>query len=197
MIAAREYFPRLTPDEYLEWEATQEFRHEYINGEVYAMAGGTVNHGQIAANFTILLGIHLENSSCRILNSDVRVNIQAANSYVYPDVSVTCDERDRLTAKYISHPRIVVEVLSPTTEAYDRGKKFDLYCRSSSLQEYVLVSTQAMSVDIYRRNFLDRWEIINYRIGDLVELKSIDMTVAIERIFRGIVFESPTETENR
>jgi Uma2 family endonuclease len=195
MVAAREYFPRLTPVEYLEWEAKQEFRHEYVDGEVYAMAGGTVNHGQIAVNFTTLLVNHLENSSCRILNSDVRVNIQAANSYLYPDVSVTCDERDRLATKYISHPRIVVEVLSPTTEAYDRGDKFNLYRRSSSLQEYVLVSTQAMSVDIYRRNFWDGWEIINYRIGDIVELESIDMTVAIERIFRGIIFESATEIE--
>jgi Uma2 family endonuclease len=151
MVAARKYFPRLTPVEYLEWEAKQEFRHEYVDGEVYAMAGGTVNHGQIAANFTILLGIHLENSSCRILNSDVKVNIQAANSYVCPDVSVTCDERDHLTAKYISHPRIIVEVLSPSTEAYDRGDKFNLYRRSASLQEYVLVSTKNMSVDIYHR----------------------------------------------
>jgi Uma2 family endonuclease len=195
MIAARDYFPRLTPVEYLEWEATQEFRHEYVDGEVYAMAGGTVNHGQIAANFTILLGIHLENSSCRILNSDVKVNIQAANSYVYPDVSVTCDERDRLTAKYISHPRIVVEVLSPSTEAYDRGDKFNLYRRSATLQEYVLVSTKDISVDIYGRNSLDKWEIVSYRVGDIVELESIDMTVAIERIFRGIIFESATEIE--
>jgi Uma2 family endonuclease len=195
MIAAREYFPRLTPDEYLEWEAKQEFRHEYVDGEVYAMAGGTLNHSQIAANFTTLLGIHLEDSNCRVFTAYAKVSIQSANSYVYPDVSVTCDERDRLATKYISHPRIVVEVLSPTTEAYDRGKKFDLYCRSSSLQEYVLVSTQAMSVDIYRRNFLDRWEIINYRTSDVIELKSIDMTVAIERIFRGIIFESAREIE--
>jgi Uma2 family endonuclease len=195
MIAAREYFPRLTPVEYLEWEAKQEFRHEYVDGEVYAMTGGTLNHNQIALNFAAIILNHLEGSGCRVFTSDARVNIQAANSYLYPDVSVTCNDRDRLATKYLSHPCLVVEVLSPSTEAYDRGDKFNLYRRSSSLQEYVLVSTKDISVDIYRRNSLDKWEIVSYRIGDIVELESIDMTVTIERIFRGIIFESATEIE--
>jgi Uma2 family endonuclease len=196
MIAAREYFPEFTPTEYLEWEAKQEFRHEYVDGEVYAMTGGTINHSQIAVNCGVVLAIHLADTPCKVLNSDAKVNIQAANSYLYPDVSVTCDKRDSRATKYISHPCLIIEVLSPSTEAYDRGKKFTLYRQLPSLQEYVLVSTEEISVDIYRKNSSGKWEIVNYRAGDIVELESIDLTATIDRFFKGIVFEDSSETEN-
>jgi Uma2 family endonuclease len=195
MIAAREYFPKFTPTEYLEWEAKQEFRHEYVDGEVYAMTGGTLNHSQIALNFAAIILQRLEDTPCRVLNSDAKVNIQAANSYLYPDVSVTCDDRDSRATKYVSHPCLIIEVLSPSTEAYDRGKKFNLYRQLSSLQEYVLVSTEEMSVDIYRKNSSGKWEIVNYRAGDVVELESIALTVTIDRFFKGIIFEYTSETE--
>jgi Uma2 family endonuclease len=115
MVAAREQFPKLTPAEYLDWEEQQELRHEYLNGEVYAMTGGTMNHSQIAGNFTTLLNIHLRGSGCRVLNSDAKVQIAASNDYIYPDVSVTCDDRDKTATKFISHPCLIVEVLSPST----------------------------------------------------------------------------------
>jgi Uma2 family endonuclease len=196
MIAARQYFPKLTSTEYLEWEATQEFRHEYVDGEVYAMTGGTLNHSQIAMNCGVLLASHLADIPCRVFTSDAKLNIQAANSYVYPDVSVTCDKRDSRATRYISHPCLIIEVLSPSPEAYDRGKKFNLYRQLPSLQEYVLVSTEEMSVDVYRKNFSGKWEIVNYCVGDIVELESIDLTATIERFFKGIVFEYSSETEN-
>lgn len=194
MVAVREHFPRFTPAEYLEWEEQQEFRHEYIDGEVYAMTGGTVNHSEIAMNFGTILRNQLEDSGCRVLTSDARVSIQNSSDYVYPDLSVTCDPRDRGATKFISHPCMIIEVLSPSTEAYDRGNKFNLYRRAASLQEYILVSTAEIAIDIYRKNERGRWEINNYRAEEPLELASISLTFPIERVFKGIVFDPESET---
>jgi Uma2 family endonuclease len=189
MIAAREDFPRLTPEEYFAWEEQQQIRHEYINGELYAMTGGTLNHSEIASNFGFILKAHLRaNSSCRILNSDARVNIHNSSNYVYPDVSVSCDARDKSATNFLNHPCLIVEVLSPKTEAYDRGDKFFLYRQSPSLQDYVLVSTNKIAVDIYHLNDRGRWEILSYTAGDLVELACINLSFPIEDIFENIVF---------
>jgi Uma2 family endonuclease len=170
MIAVRDDFPRFTPEEYFTWEEQQQIRHEYINGEVYATTGGTLNHSEIALNFSLVLKSHLRSSGCRVLNSDARVNIHNSSDYVYPDISVSCDVRDKTATKFISHPCLIVEVLSPNTEAYDRGDKFAIYRRSPSLQDYVLVSSNKIAIDIYHKNDRDRWEIISYTAGDSVEL---------------------------
>jgi Uma2 family endonuclease len=189
MIAIRENFPRFTSEEYFAWEEQQQVRHEYIDGEVYAMSGGTIAHSEIASNFNRLLGNHLRGSGCKTLNSDARVNIVESTDYVYPDVSVTCDDRDKTTTQYITYPCLIVEVLSPATEAYDRGDKFFLYRRSSSLQDYVLVSTNKVAIDIYHKDDRGEWIITNYRSGNSIELKSIELTFQIEDIYEGIIFE--------
>jgi Uma2 family endonuclease len=197
MVAARENFPRFTPEEYFAWEEQQLERHEYINGEVYAMSGGSINHSDIAGNLLILLKTHLRGSGCKTLNSDARVNIVESTNYVYPDISVTCNERDKTTTQYITYPCLIVEVLSPTTEAYDRGNKFRMYRQNPSLQEYVLVDADAVSIELFRKNDGDSWQIINYQAGDLVELKSVNLTfpfaeplrMRIEDIYEGIIFE--------
>ena len=188
MVALKEHFPQLTPAEYLAWEEQQEFRHEYADGEVYAMTGGTLNHSEIASNFTTILKNHLRGSGCKVFNSDAKVQILESNSYLYPDVSVTCDGRDRSATKFISHPCLIVEVLSPTTEAYDRGDKFALYRRSTTLQDYVLVSTNAMRVDLYQRNDRGRWEILSYDAGDSIDLPSVNLSVSVAQIYEDIVF---------
>jgi Uma2 family endonuclease len=188
MIAAKEQFSRLTPEEYFAWEEQQEEKHEYFDGEVYAMSGGTLNHSRIAVNLTSMLDNHLADSGCQVFNSDARIKIQRSEKYVYPDVSVTCDERDRDTTQYITHPCLIVEVLSPSTEAYDRGKKFKLYRQSSSLIDYVLVNAEEIEIDVFRKNDRDRWEEISYVAGDLVELESIDFKFQIDRVYRGIKF---------
>jgi Uma2 family endonuclease len=188
MIALKEDFPQFTPAEYLAWEEQQEFRHEYVDGEVYAMTGGTINHSKIAVNFTLALGNQLRGSGCQVLNSDAKVQTIESNSYCYPDVSVTCDARDRHADKFITHPCLIVEVLSPSTEAYDRGDKFRLYRRSPDLQEYILVSTNEICLDIYQRNERSRWELMSYGVGDLVELKSVNCTFPVAQIYEDIVF---------
>ncbi|MEB3309052.1 MAG: Uma2 family endonuclease [Snowella sp.] len=190
MIALKEHFPKLTPEEYFAWEEQQLERHEYIDGEVYAMSGGTINHGEIAGNFLALLKAHLRGSGCKTLNSDCRVSIVGATKYVYPDISVTCDDRDKTTNQYVTYPCLIVEVLSPHTEAYDRGKKFKMYRRNTNLQEYVLVGVDTIEIELFRKTEIGDWRIINYQAGDRVELKSVNFTCQIEQIYEDIVFST-------
>jgi Uma2 family endonuclease len=194
MIAAREHLPKLTPTEYLEWEEKQELRYEYMDGKIHAMTGGTLNHSKIGGNVYYLLQTHLRGGGCQVLNSDAKVQIAESNDYVYPDVSVSCDERDKTATKFISYPCMIVEVLSPSTKAYDRWEKFNLYRRSDILQDYVLVDTDRVEIALYSKNDRGKWEITRYVAGDLVELKSINLTFPIEQIFEGIVFDPELES---
>ena len=187
MIAAKENFLQLSPKEYLDWEETQLEKYEYIDGGVYEMSGGSVNHGRIAVKFTTLFDTHLANSTCITGNSDIKVNIARTNNYTYPDVSVTCDDRDKTTTQYITYPCLIVEVLSASTEAYDRSGKFRLYRKNPILQDYLLVSSSSIEMDLYHKNDTGEWIIINYAEGDTVELKSINLSFPIEQVYRGLV----------
>ena len=186
MIAAKENFPQLTPAEYFTWEEKQLEKHEYIDGQVYAMSGGSVNHSRIAVRLTTLFSNHLENSSCETGNSDLRINIAETSNYTYPDASVTCDDRDKTTTQYVTYPCLIVEVLSPSTEAYDRGGKFRMYRNNPVLQDYLLVSSTSIEMDLYHKNDADEWIIINYKEGDTIELKSINLSFPIEQVYRGL-----------
>lgn len=186
MIAAKDNAPHLTPEEYFTWEEQQLEKHELIDGQVYAMTGGSVNHSRIAIRFTTMVDTHLDASSCITGNSDLRVNIVGTNNYTYPDVSVTCDQRDKTTTQYITYPCLIVEVLSKTTEAYDRGGKFRMYQNNAVLKDYLLVSSTAMEIDLYHKNDAGQWMIINYGEGDTIELKSINLSFPIEQVYRGL-----------
>jgi Uma2 family endonuclease len=188
MVAVKDNFPRFTPAEYFAWEEQQLERHEYIDGEVYAMSGGTINHSKVSSNFNFILKNHLRGGECQVLTSDARVNIHQSNDYVYPDVSVTCDSRDRETPQYITYLCLIIEVLSDTTEAYDRGNKFLKYRQNPCLRDYVLVSSKEIAINLYHKNEQGDWIILNYRTGDTVPLKSIDLSFAIKQVYEDIVF---------
>jgi Uma2 family endonuclease len=188
MAAVKDSSPKFTPEEYFAWEEQQLHRHEYIDGEVYVMSGGTISHSEIALNFGSLLKAHLRGSGCKTLNSDARVNILESSHFVYPDVSVTCDERDKTTAQYITYPCLVVEVLSPSTESYDRGNKFKLYRCNPLLQEYVLVDSEAIAIEIFRKFDDNKWQIIDHEPGAMVELASVKLTFPIEQVYEDVVF---------
>lgn len=194
MIAAQENLPTLTPEEYFTWEEQQLEKHELIDGRVYAMSGGSVNHGRLAIRLTALFDNHLENSSCITGNSDIKINIVETNNYTYPDASVTCDDRDKTTTQYITYPCLVVEVLSPSTEAYDRGSKFRMYRRNPALQDYLLVSSTRMEIDLYHKKETGEWLIVNYQPGDTIELKSINLSFPIEQIYRNLNLTPETES---
>ena len=193
MIAARENFPQLTPQEYFAWEEQQLHKHEYIEGQVYAMSGGSVNHGRIAIRFTSMFDSHLQGSSCIIGNSDIKVKVVKTENYTYPDVSVTYDDRDKLTTQYITYPSLIVEVLSPSTEAYDRGGKFRLYANNPVLQDYLLVSSTSIEIDLYHKKDNGEWILLNYKEGDMIELKSINLTFAIAQIYQGLTLTPEEE----
>jgi Uma2 family endonuclease len=195
MVVTKDTFPRFTPEEYFQWEEGQQLRHEYIHGEVYAMSGGTINHSKIASNLNFILKSHLRGGACQVLNSDARVNIVETNDFVYPDVSVTCDDRDRNTTQYITYPCLVIEVLSPGTANYDRGDKFRMYRRNPMLRDYLLVDAEKIAIDLYRHNELGNWEIINYQPVDAIELRSINLSCLIEDIYEDIVFETVLLTD--
>ena len=186
MIASKENFPTMTPEEYFAWEETQLEKHELIDGQVYAMSGGSVNHGRIAIRLTAMFDNHLENSGCILGNSDVKINIIETSNYTYPDASVTCDDRDKITPQHITYPCLIVEVLSPSTETYDRSSKFRLYRKNPNLQDYLLVSSTSIEMDLYHKNAAGDWLIINYQVGDTIELKSINLSFPIEQIYRNI-----------
>lgn len=179
--------PGFTPQEYFDWEELQQERHEYFDGEVYAMAGGSLVHGRIGLNVGSLLQSHVSGSGCITYNSDCKLGISEKGPFTYPDVSVSCDDRDRTAQQFIQFPCLIVEVLSPSTEAYDRGGKFKLYRRLSSLQEYVLVSSETQSVEIFRRRLEDSWEFTAYGEGDRVILESIGLTVDVEAFYQNVV----------
>ncbi|MFN6180113.1 MAG: Uma2 family endonuclease [Dolichospermum sp.] len=189
MIAVKDKFPKLTPEEYFVWEEKQLLRHEYLNGEVYAMSGRTQNHGRIASNIIFIVKGHLRGGGCQVGNSDCRVNILETKDYVYPDVSVTCEDSDRTATQAIQYPCLIVEVLSPSTANYDRGDKFRLYRRNPRLQDYVLVDAEKIAIDLYRKNDRGNWEIFNYQSGDNIELRSINLSFPIESVYEDIVFE--------
>lgn len=192
MIAVLDSDRYFTPEEYFAWEEQQLERHELIEGRVYAMSGGAKNHSSIKLNIGSLIRAHLRGSDCRVFNSDLKVNILHTANYTYPDLSVTCDDRDRQHPLYITYPCLIVEVLSESTEAYDRGKKFVKYRRNPNLIDYALVSADEMAVDLYHRNEAGDWLILNYREGDQIELNSIGLKAPIAQFYEDVIFDPPS-----
>jgi len=184
----------MTYEEYLVWESTQEVRHEYCNGEVIAMAGGTRNHNRISGNCFKLLDNALADRQCEVYISDVKVQVEPRKKYFYPDVVVTCDERDRTEPQLILFPCLIIEVLSPSTEAYDRGFKFSQYRKSESLQEYVLVQIEQPMVEVFQRNQEGQWVVFEYCLGDRIFLKSINIEIAVNDLYRQVQFDNDAKS---
>ena len=196
MIAAKDHLPKLTPEEYFAWEEKQLEKHEYIGGQVYAMSGGSVNHGRIAIRLTAMFDSHLEGSGCITGNSDIKVNIVETADYTYLDASVTCDDRDQNTPNYFTYPCLLVAVLSDSTEAYDRGGKFRMYQNNPVLQDYLLVSSTRIEMDLYHKNENGDWLILTYQAGDTITLKSIDLSFPIEQVYRGLSLQPPEQNQS-
>lgn len=175
----------LTVAEYLAGEDLPGLRHEYVNGEIFAMAGASKAHGTLALNLALALRAHLRGKPCRTWASDMKVQVLAANSYYYPDVVVTC-AADELGAdspqNFVSAPTIVIEVLSPSTEKVDRREKWFAYRQVSSLQEYVLVDQERQWVEVFRRHE-GGWMQDIVAAGESMTLPSIGLTLALNDIY--------------
>ena len=176
-------------EEYLAWESTQEVRHEYFNGEVIAMAGGTRNHNRISGNCFKLLDDTLADRKCEVYIADVKVQVKPSKKYFYPDVVVTCDERDT-EPQLVLFPCLIIEVLSPSTEAYDRGFKFSQYRKLESLQEYVLVQVDQPIVEMFQLDQGGKWLFSEYDLCDRIFLKSINIEISVSDLYRQVQFDN-------
>ncbi len=180
----------ISPEDYLAGEETSPIKYEYIDGQVYAMAGASDAHVTIAGNLFALLRNHVRGRGCRVYMSDMKAQIDPANIYYYPDILVTCDPRDRELTNYKKYPCLIVEVLSPKTEAFDRGDKFIDYQQLETLQEYILINPKSQRLDCFRRNAEGFWMFQSYHPGSEIHLNSIDFHTPIETLYEDVTFEN-------
>ncbi len=179
----------LSTEEYLAAEQDSPIKHEYIQGQVYAMAGASDAHVTVAGNLFALLRNHLRGTGCRVYMADMKAQIESANVFYYPDVMVTCDARDKNFTYFKRCPCLIVEVLSPTTEAFDRGNKFADYRRLETLQEYVLINPETMSVECFRRNSEGLWVLYPYGEGEEVHLASVNFSCPLANLYEDVLLK--------
>ena len=185
----------ITPEQYLEIERRAEFKSEYFQGEMFAMSGGRQAHNRLAFNFSVEVGSQLRGGPCRGYNSDMRVHIPATGLYTYPDVVVACGQPQFLDAVQdtLLNPTLIVEVLSPSTEAYNRGRKFEHYRSLDSLREYLLISSERISVDLFTRQADGKWLLSSAdRMDASLDLQSIGATLALAGLYDGIELTAAT-----
>lgn len=185
----------VSPEIYLEGEKISPIKHEYRQGEIYAMAGASDAHVTITGNLFTLLRNHIRGTGCRAYVVDMKARIEEANIFYYPDVMVTCDERDRTPDDFKRYPSLIVEVLSPTTQAFDslsetlreRGDKFADYRTIETLQEYVLINQEWVSVECFRRNSEGQWVLYPYGEGAEINLASVDFSCPIAALYEDVL----------
>jgi len=184
----------ITPEEYLEIERKAEFRSEYYRGEMFAMAGGTEAHTLLVMNTSTVL-VRLRGGPCRVYSHDMRVQVSATGLYTYPDLVAGCAERKFLDERRdtLLNPVLIIEVLSNSTEAYDRGQKFAQYRTLESLQEYVLIAQDRVEVEVYRRQAGGQWLLITAnRPEDSITLESVSCSLVLSDIYADV--EIPAES---
>ncbi|MBA2682259.1 MAG: Uma2 family endonuclease [Ktedonobacteraceae bacterium] len=173
----------MSVDDYLTLdEISKEARYEYLDGELYMLAGGSNDHSIIAANLIGIVQQALEESPCRVYTSDIRLQLSESR-YVHPDTAVSCDENDIDQEENISSPTFVAEVLSRTTETIDRGKKAIYYRECASIQEYLIIDSRNVHVELYRRSG-DIWQILTYRREDTIDLSHLGLQIPVTRLYK-------------
>jgi len=185
--------PRFTVAQYLEIERSAESRSEYLNGGIYAMAGGSPNHAFIAANAVIQIGAQLRGKPCRVAGSDLRICCKPANVLTYPDISVVCGPVKTLDAEKdtLTDATVIVEVLTPSTENYDRGAKFRYYRGLPSFSEYLLLAQDEIRAEHYVRQPDGSWLFREFNGPDaVVELKSIGCRLELGSLYEHVEFDA-------
>ena len=171
--------------EYMAWEAEQDSRNEFCRGEVFAMVGGRRGHSRIIGNLVRHLGNHLDGTSCQVFSEGMKVQI-ADDTVLYPDVFVTCDKRFRFDELVVTEPILVVEVLSPATQGYDRSAKFAFYRRLASLREYGLIDPDTRRVEVFRPAEDGHWKLFDMSGGDVLSLESVGCKIELAAVFKGM-----------
>ena len=182
-------YSRLTEADYLLGELASEIRHEYVDGEVFAMAGAGEAHNLIAGNIFAKLRGLVRGGPCRVYISDMKLRVKTWKAYYYPDVMVTCDPTDS-DANYKERPSLVVEVLSPSTERTDRREKMLAYRTLPDLREYLLVATDKQHVELYRRDAQDEWQLTNINPSDGIHLESLGYDLSLNDIYEDVKLDA-------
>ena len=188
----QEYTP-MSAEDYLQLEAQSPLRHEYVNGEVFAMTGGSLRHNVIALSLASALRAHLRDTPCRAFMNDVRVRVAKTNAYYYPDILVNCGRDTQamdLASGEVDDAVLIVEILSQSTEAIDRREKLLAYRTLPSLVEYTLISQDDARVEIHRRRGDIGWEKIEYSGDEIIELASVKLKIGMRDIYEGVPIES-------
>ncbi|MEP7372938.1 MAG: Uma2 family endonuclease [Chitinophagaceae bacterium] len=180
---------KFTMEEYLQMEKASKEKHEFYQGEIFVMSGSKVPHNIISVNLLGLLKQKLKGKSCRPFNSDQRIHIPQNSLFTYPDISIICGEIITLNNDdwNILNPSVIMEVLSPGTKDYDRGGKFKLYRDLATLQEYILVDAETVSIEAFRINDSGYWELEEYRkIDTTLWVKTVQVAIPVAEIYEGI-----------
>ncbi len=187
---------RLTLNDYYSRESMASVRHEFHNGEILAMAGGSVKHSQICVNLNREVSLRLKGKSCQAFDSNLRTRIEASNRIVYPDLSIVCghveyDPRDPAKGT-ITNPRVVIEVISPSTERYDRTEKRDHYLKIPSLEAHVLIDQDRPRVEVLSRTADGRWEL-NYATGldNVLKIDVVQIEIPLSEVYDRVEFPPP------
>ena len=173
----------MTAQDFLAWDAHETLRHEFVRGEVFLMAGAEERHVTTSGNVYSLLRTHLRGKPCRTFMADMKLRVEAADCYFYPDVMVTCSAADATDPLIKREPTLVVEVLSPSTAAYDRGDKFSSYRRLPSLREYLLIDPATRRCDLYRIGADGLWVLHPFERGQALHLASVGLTISAEALW--------------
>lgn len=177
---------KMTLEDFLAWEDEQAERHLFYRGEVFAMVGVRQAHATVSLNLGAAFKIALRGTPCRAFVADMKLRVDAADTVFYPDVMVSCDSRDWTTPLFLSHPKLIVEVLSASTAAFDRGEKFAACRTLDTLEEYALVDIDARRVEVFRRNAEGRWVLYEFGEGETLELASLGITVTAEAVYENV-----------
>jgi Uma2 family endonuclease len=185
---------KISVEDYLESEKHSPIRHEFVEGEIFAIAGASDNHARISGNIFVALSLHLRNSPCEPFSNDIKVRVRT-NVYYYPDVLVSCEQSPE-NPHFRYNPILIIEVISKSTERVDRTEKVFLYQQLSSLQEYVVVDQYRMEVQVHRRQENGGW--ITYffnELDDIVEFTSVDLQIPLPEIYRRVTFDPNANRE--
>lgn len=185
--------PTLSEQEYLAFERSSPEKHEFADGEIFAMSGGTAEHSAVTLNLLAELRSALAGRGCRAFESNMRVHVPATDRYVYPDGTIVCGRAEFTddTRDTLQNPRVVIEVLSSSTEAYDRGDKFAGYRTIPSFQEYVVASQKEPRIELFTRQSNGSWNLRIFGSGERVDLVSLDCAVEVDRVYEGVFEPQP------
>jgi len=187
---------RITPEEYLQLERQSATKHEYFDGEIFAMAGASRKHCKISANLIYIFTGKFKGTPCNVYANDFRVKVKETGLYTYPDVIITCGKEilEDQVKDTLLNPLIIIEILSPSTESYDRGKKFSHYRQIESLQNYVLVSQDEPHIELFERQINHQW-ILSEKVGleNSIELPAIEYTLPLAEVYDKIDFNDALE----